>query len=138
MDQGTHGTPPAIAWASDALRDVAAERRRQVEAEGWTPAHDDRHTDGAISLAASGYAMTASDQIQAVANEWDHDSSLEEFVIAPTAYEPWPHDWEFKQCTPRQALVNAGALILAEIERLDRLQPNTTAETRQTAQKDTP
>lgn len=23
--------------------DVAAERRRQVEAEGWTPEHDDEH-----------------------------------------------------------------------------------------------
>lgn len=125
MDQGTRDTPPAIECASDALRDVAAERRRQIEAEGWTPEHDDQHNDGELSLAASGYAMAASDQIQAVAHKWDDDSSMDDFVIAPTVHEPWPHGWEFKLCTPRQALVKAGALILAEIERLDRLQPNT-------------
>ncbi|RWQ35792.1 MAG: hypothetical protein EOS20_17110, partial [Mesorhizobium sp.] len=28
---------------SDAVRDVIAERRRQVDGEGWTPEHDDAH-----------------------------------------------------------------------------------------------
>jgi hypothetical protein len=32
----------------------------------------------------------------------------------------WPQDWEFKPADPRRMLVKAGALILAEIERLDR------------------
>ena len=30
---------------SKAIEDVIAERRRQIEAEGWTPAHDDRHVN---------------------------------------------------------------------------------------------
>ena len=33
-----------LAWGSQAVLDVAAERRRQIEAEGWTPEHDDEHS----------------------------------------------------------------------------------------------
>ncbi|PXB75626.1 hypothetical protein CW299_41965, partial [Pseudomonas aeruginosa] len=36
--------------------DVQAERRRQVEAEGWTPKHDDEHADGQMAQAAGCYA----------------------------------------------------------------------------------
>lgn len=50
---------------------------------------------------------------------------------------PWPSKW-WKPKSQRRDLVRAGALILAEIERLDRQQPNTEAETRQTAQKGNP
>jgi len=35
-----------------AALDVLAERRRQIEAEGWTPEHDDEHDAGALALAA--------------------------------------------------------------------------------------
>jgi hypothetical protein len=35
----------------------------------------------------------------------------------------WPQDWEFKPDTPRRMLVKAAALLLAEIERLDRAAP---------------
>lgn len=48
MDQGTHEVPPPIAWGSDALRDVATERLRQIESEGWTPEHDDEHKAGGL------------------------------------------------------------------------------------------
>jgi hypothetical protein len=39
-----------------AVTDVMAERRRQVEQEGWTPGHDDTHDDGSLALAAVCYA----------------------------------------------------------------------------------
>ncbi len=39
--------------------DVQAERRRQVEAEGWTPKHDDEHADGQMAQAAGCYALHA-------------------------------------------------------------------------------
>lgn len=39
-----------------ALADIAAERVRQVEAEGWTPEHDDRHNNSELACAAA-YAL---------------------------------------------------------------------------------
>ncbi|PZQ21140.1 MAG: hypothetical protein DI569_12810, partial [Sphingopyxis macrogoltabida] len=42
-----------------AIDDIAAERRRQVEAEGWTPDHDDEHGDGSLAAAAATYAFSA-------------------------------------------------------------------------------
>ncbi|MFN3833770.1 MAG: hypothetical protein ACK4SQ_16210, partial [Allorhizobium sp.] len=46
-----YGTPPPQSHvvASAAAADVLAERRRQVEAEGWTPAHDDAHKDCSLA-----------------------------------------------------------------------------------------
>ncbi|MDV2983504.1 UNVERIFIED_CONTAM: hypothetical protein Q9R58_04190, partial [Methylobacteriaceae bacterium AG10] len=93
------------AWRSQAADDVLAERRRQVEAEGWTPEHDDLHRLGEIAWAAAAYAESASRT---------HPSPR------PPAVWPWRRD-EWKPTTPRRNLVKAGALILAEIERLDRL-----------------
>lgn len=126
MDQGTHDTPPAIEWASDALRDVATERRRQIESEGWTPEHDDIHDTGEMSLAAACYAAHSA---SCAAIQAPHSSrgilfrtrSAQDFV---GEMWPWGDDW-WKPSDHRKNLVKAGALILAEIERLDRLQPNT-------------
>ncbi|WP_458763529.1 hypothetical protein [Cupriavidus basilensis] len=105
-----------IGPATAAARDVLAERRRQVESEGWTPEHDDEHDEGELSLAAAGYAQSASDQIQCVAKKLD-DSTLEDDGCPSSTF---PHGWQFKAAPPRGMLVKACALILAEIERLDR------------------
>ncbi|HEB4079318.1 TPA: hypothetical protein RZ062_001485 [Pseudomonas aeruginosa] len=84
--------------------DVQAERRRQVEAEGWTPEHDDEeHDDGGLADAASCYALSAAG--------WSTYAASERW--------PWPLEW-WKPTTPRRDLVKACALALAEIERLDR------------------
>ncbi|MCP3017490.1 hypothetical protein [Cupriavidus basilensis] len=106
----------AIVPVTAATRDVLAERRRQVEVEGWTPEHDDEHDEGELALAAAGYAQSASDQIQCVAKELD-DSTLEDDGCPSPNF---PHGWQFKAAPPRRMLVKAGALILAEIDRLDR------------------
>lgn len=97
--------PPPIAWASDALRDVAAERRRQIDVEGWTPEHDDVVGGGVLADAATCYAMFQGT-----------DSEL------PKGYYdlwPWDRGW-WKPKDRRSNLVRAAALLLAEIERLDR------------------
>jgi hypothetical protein len=39
-----------------AIDDVAAERKRQIEGEGYDAAHDDEHINGEIALAACCYA----------------------------------------------------------------------------------
>lgn len=87
---------------SRAEQDVIAERRRQVEVEGWTPEHDDEHKDFELTLAAIVYAESAVGYHPTCPDTW-----------------PWAESW-FKPTTARRDLVKAGALILAEIERIDR------------------
>lgn len=114
MDQGTHEAPPPIAWASDALRDVAAERRRQIEAEGWTPKHDDNeHDNGTLAAAGSAYALAAADLLNPL-SRGDGD-----FTNTPPMGWPWDREW-WKPGDARRMLVKATALLLAEIERIDR------------------
>ncbi len=86
--------------------DVLAERRRQIEGEGWTRDHDDAHYPGALSKGAACYAR----------NAFDRDPS------ARAANErEWPFDASmWKPTSARRDLVKAAALLLAEIERLDR------------------
>ncbi|WP_240217813.1 hypothetical protein [Pseudomonas aeruginosa] len=80
--------------------DVQAERRRQITAEGWTPEHDDLYCAAELPRAAAAYILNgANDEAPAI----------------------WP--FSAKWWKPRDARANymrAGALILAEIERLDR------------------
>lgn len=97
-----------------AAEDVLAERQRQMTGEGWSPEHDDGRTDGSLALAAAAYALQAADP----------DSP---FIAAPGFISIlefiWPRSWSWHWWKPkdrRSNLVRAGALILAEIERLDR------------------
>ncbi|HBO1747695.1 TPA: hypothetical protein L4F86_002821 [Pseudomonas aeruginosa] len=83
--------------------DVQAERHRQITAEGWTPEHDDKHNGGELADAAACYALWAGGI---------NPGNWREFW-------PWAPEW-LKHSEPRRMLVKAGALILAEIERLDR------------------
>ncbi|MER0586991.1 hypothetical protein AAA578_13085 [Pseudomonas aeruginosa] len=83
--------------------DVQAERRRQVEAEGWTPEHDDLYCAAELPRAAAAYILNgANDEAPAI---W-----------------PFSAKW-WKPRDARSNYVRASALILAEIERLDRAAP---------------
>ena len=90
-----------------AARDVLAERRRQIEAEGWTLDRDDEYTRFELARAGACYAEYGN---------WPAHSE-----IPPNSW-PWSAAW-WKPTSYRQNLVKAAALILAEIERLDRIQP---------------
>jgi hypothetical protein len=112
-----------------ALDDIAAERRRQIEAEGWTTEHDDTHDKGEMAAAASMYALNT----VAV-----HEGLRPSLTLAFRLFWPWwvnrdlserrsdgprwsiPEAQAWKPKDPRRDLVRAGALIVAEIERLDR------------------
>ncbi|MFU2528178.1 hypothetical protein ACM7PC_10590 [Pseudomonas aeruginosa] len=89
--------------------DVQAERRRQVEAEGWTPEHDDEHSHGQMARAAACYALAGSSAPN------DGTAAL----LVSLAW-PWDEQW-WKPSTARRDMVKACALGLAEIERLDRV-----------------
>lgn len=88
--------------------DVQAERKRQVEVEGWTPEHDDAHSHGQIARAAACYALAGSSAPN------DGTAAL----LVSLAW-PWDEQW-WKPSTARRDMVKACALGLAEIERLDR------------------
>lgn len=99
-------TPEAPQTA--AARDVLAERQRQVEVERWTPAHDDHHDSGQMAVAAGYYALACG---------WPKERDIGRGKTP--VYWPWAPEW-WKPRTKRENLVRSGALVLAEIERLDR------------------
>ncbi|GAB1361814.1 hypothetical protein MASR1M32_10500 [Rhodobacter sp.] len=90
---------------SQALTDVMQERDRQISEEGWTPEHDDQHVDSEMAAAAACYAIATV--------EGDGPDQP-----APLNW-PWMDRW-WKPKDARSNLVRAAALIIAEIERLDR------------------
>lgn len=91
---------------SQALQDVIDERSRHISAEGWTPEHDDEHTNGEMARAAVAYATP---------------DGLRNFRLDGTPHLwPWAREW-WKPKDRRRDLVRAASLIVAEIERLDRL-----------------
>lgn len=91
------------------VEEIAAERRRQIETEGWTPEHDDGHVHYELSRAAHLYARHAAN---------NHADPHYAIIAAPDAW-PWEYAW-WKPKTPRRDLIRAAALLIAEIERLDR------------------
>lgn len=107
--------------AATALRDIAAERQRQVSVEGWTPEHDDQHADGALAKAAAAYAFSGSlskDVLRERAKNWWDRHGSDTLAVVKSLW-PWAREW-WKPKDQRHDLVRAGALIVAEIERLDR------------------
>lgn len=116
MTDQTPGAEPMIPTVTadtepkmSVVDEIAAERKRQVEAEGWSARHDDQHEEGELALAAMCYA----------APDW-----LREFFTNNDIFIwPWDLTW-WKPKNLRRDLIRAAALIVAEIERLDRQVPN--------------
>lgn len=94
---------------SPVLAEVLKERRRQVHAEGWTAEHDDEHDNGEMAIAAGVYALNAYGEFKP--DDFCNDGS--------PPHWPWDSRW-WKPKDARRDLVRAAALLVAEIERLDR------------------
>jgi hypothetical protein len=99
---------------------IVDERARQIAQEGWTPEHDDEHTDGELALVGALYATPVRLFAKTRDSEW-------EVRLA----DPWPDSWSTewdKRIDQRvrmaggpnriRELEKAGALIAAEIDRL--------------------
>lgn len=84
------------------LDEIGVERRRQIDDEDWSTEHDDLHDEGELAQAGGCYALSAAG-----------------FERACHAYWPWL-DSEPNTKGSRRDLVRAAALIVAEIERIDR------------------
>ncbi len=85
------------------VESIAEERLRQFEDEGFSPFKDDQYTQRELAQAASCYAFDPRRYKLSAPFCW------------PLAKDLW------KPTTYRQNLVKAGALIAAEIDRLDRI-----------------
>ena len=83
---------------------IMSERYRHTQVEGWTPEHDDRYVHGELRLAAAGYGRNA----------------VAAGTPAPATW-PWDFQWWKPSDDPVRNLTKAGALIAAEIDRLQRL-----------------
>ena len=81
-----------------ALKEIKTERQRQIKQLGCSEILDDRYVDAQLAIAAAAYLTL--------------NKSL------------WPFDlqWWRPASGYRRRLVKAGALIIAEIERLDRIE----------------
>ncbi len=79
------------------IAEAAVERQRQKEVEGWTTEHDDKYTDCQLARAAACYAATN----------------------CTPRFWPWTLDF-WKPTTHRRNCIKAIALLIAEVERLDR------------------
>jgi len=87
---------------------ISAERERQITEKGWDAEHDNiANNDGQLADAAICYAMDGDRR-----DNW-------------TVSNIWPWDWNWWRPTPEdriRELTKAGALIAAEIDRLNNLQ----------------
>lgn len=79
---------------------IAEERFRQIGSEGWDCFHDDTHDKGQIARAAACYALA-------------------DVALKRKPRWPWARSW-WKPKDRIRNLVRAGALIAAEIDRLQR------------------
>ncbi|WP_228267194.1 hypothetical protein [Acinetobacter soli] len=99
-----------------AALDVIGERNRQIEQEYYSIEHDDSYQMNELTRAAASYV------INVVSRGWVFNSAY-----GPEAYQseevpdlwPWLDEY-WKPKNPRRDLVKAAALIIAEIDRMDR------------------
>jgi len=101
------------------IDEVAAERTRQVLQEGWDVAHDDDHTHGEMALAAGWYALNAANRKPCEYGVDDARNIAHGLFLNDHYGWPWLRRW-WKPSNARRDLIKAAALIVAEIERLDR------------------
>ncbi len=107
------------------IDEIAAERERQKSVEDWTPEHDDTHKDGQMARAAACYswAGSLSDMTRKCMSHGQYNGSWSEAIIHRRLW-PWDAQW-WKPKDKRRDLIRAAALIVAEIERLDRMSRDT-------------
>jgi len=101
------------------LNEIEAERTRQKKIEGWIQAHDDKHRKKELAKAAAQYCYA--DEVLYI--DRGHVSEMAGDPFPPQRREvqlwPWHADW-WKPTSHRRNLIKAAALIVAEIERIDR------------------
>jgi len=93
---------------------MAAERERQIK-KGWNASHDDDHTNADLTFAAMAYAHEGA----ARQGNWHNVPRTEPKKNPPRQWPFDDHYWNPEEDAIGN-LVKAGALIAAEIDRLQR------------------
>lgn len=108
---------------------IAEERQRQIDVEGWTKEHDVTHAIGELSMAAACYAINklsvkARVQIYLPAERSFFSGNVGDRGDRQLQKAGWYNAWPWNDGDKREqhnrmkSLINAGALIAAEIDRL--------------------
>ena len=105
------GAGETILPMKTAIELIAAERTRQIKKEGYDSAHDDQLDDNSLGRAAACYAL-------------DSKITDKEIWGRPLLDLIWPFDPEYwkPDASRIRNLVKAGALIAAQIEKLQRIE----------------
>lgn len=107
-----------------ALQLIHEERERQINVKGWTPEHDRHHTAGELANAAASYALTPDIRLKLAIQE---SPRITKFAVCLGDHKElcppiiWPFEEDAFKATPEdrlRELAKAGALIVAEMERL--------------------
>jgi hypothetical protein len=103
---------------------ILGERARQISEEGWTPEHDDTHNNQQLAQAGHCYLLWAQYQLGKIPSKplapWEQHQK--QYTDGKKVILPWP--WAKRWWKPNQPVRNltkAGALFLAEIDRMKRL-----------------
>lgn len=96
---------------------IAVERLRQIDQEGFTFAPDAEHAKGELLDAACAYLGAAR-----FADRYHRP--MDAGARQRATYWPWDESWWKPSADPIPNLVKAGALIAAEIDRLNLLPSN--------------
>lgn len=124
MREAIHAEPATMTTSNEhnaehslGIRIITRERQRHFDVEGWTPEHDDEHTNGELARAAACYAWPPPRPlfVKKDAWPWDHHDWKPEIWSIPNATGREKRDARIR------VLAKAGALIAAEIDRLERI-----------------
>src|SRR5262245_2876617 len=107
------------------IDEIAAERARQIHQEGFTLDHDDRYDDLELAKAALSYTEHYLRRQWLLSHPGNPMGAVKAYQDAKEPSEwPWASE-RWKPKNPRRDLIRAAALIIAEIERMDRATPQT-------------
>ena len=98
---------------------IEEERKRQISAEKFDVEHDIEEDAGELAFAASAYAQHAA--FQSLIEGSEYSNVTHEYIPEPW---PWDESWWKPSNDKIRNLAKAGALIAAEIDRLQRLNKN--------------
>lgn len=109
---------------------------RTIRARHYSPENDDKLTNGELIKAATAYAKYAKDtagirdmvavsKCPKVGTHYQGHGSTVGYTNVPARATVIPEEWPFDphtfiRSTPRAALIEAAALLIAEVERIDR------------------
>lgn len=107
LQRGAQAVADALHQQATGATLIAWERQRQLADKGWSPSHDDEHTEAELAAAAECYL----EAYQGIVYPTGRPSSV------------WPFEAEAWKPSEKNIdnLIRAGALIAAEIDRLRRL-----------------